>query len=371
MRPKYIYEHDGWPHFSWNMNRVAGLLAETRGLQGCLIGKISALGFELRSEAFLETMTFDVIKSTEIEGINLDWAEVRSSVALRLGIDRGGGRPASRDVDGIVEVMLDATGNFRSQLTAERLFGWHSALFPTGRSGMRRITVGGWRTDENGPMQVVSGALGREKVHYQAPPAATLEHEMRVFLEWFNAENSLDPVIMAAIAHLWFVTLHPFDDGNGRIARAITDMLLAAADDIPERFYSMSLAIRQERDTYYRVLEQVQKGGLDITDWIVWFLETLQQSIRLSELTLRAVIRKHSFWNKYGRCIKNPRQERVLQILLDGFKGNLTSSKWAKITKCSQDTALRDIQDLVNKGILTKSAAGGRSTKYELDFMDE
>ncbi|HHL57550.1 MAG TPA: Fic family protein, partial [Bacteroidetes bacterium] len=361
-RKIFIYQQEDWPNFIWNINELSGLLATVRNKQGRLIGKMEALGFHLQNEAFLETLTTDILKSTEIEGIILNKAEVRSSVARRLGIDIGGLSPTNRDIEGVVDMMFDATTNFDKPLTRQRLFNWHYALFPTGRSGMYKIIAGNWRDDSTGPMQVVSGAMGKEKVHYQAPPAHIIDEEITAFLNWFNKTDNIDLVLKASVAHLWFVTLHPFEDGNGRIARAIADMLLARSDGIPQRFYSMSSHIQKERKTYYEKLEKTQKGNLDITEWIYWFLNTLLAAIVNSEETLALVVRKHKFWNTHGTEINNERQKKVLNKLLGEFTGNLTSSKWAKIAKCSQDTALRDIQDLINKGILIKSDAGGRST---------
>ncbi len=365
-RKIYIYQQENWPNFVWSAQELAELLADVRNKQGRLIGKMEALGFDLQNEAFLETLTVDILKTNEIEGIVLNKEEVRSSIARRLGIDVGGLPPINRDIEGIVDMMFDATKNFEKPLTKKRLFDWHFAMFPMGRSGMYEIIVGNWRDDSTGPMQVVSGAMGNEKVHFQAPPATIIDKEMTVFIDWFNNKKDIDLVLKASIAHLWFVTLHPFEDGNGRIARAVTDMLLALSDGLPQRFYSMSAQIQKDRKSYYDILEKTQKGNLDITEWIYWFLNTLQKSIINSEETLALVIRKHKFWNTYGSVIKNERQRKVLNKLLEGFKGNLTTSKWAKINKCSQDTALRDIQDLMGKGILVKSNFGGRSTKYYL-----
>ena len=365
-RKKYIYQHEEWPDFIWDIETLSNLLADVRNTQGKLTGKMEALGFNLQNEAFLETLTADVLKSNEIEGIVLDKQAVRSSIAHRLGIDAGGLPPSDRNIEGIVDVMFDATGNFEEPLTKERLFGWHYAMFPMGRSGMYEITVGSWRNDSTGPMQVVSGAMDKEKIHYEAPPAELIDNEITVFLNWFNKKPDIDPVLKAGIAHLWFVTLHPFEDGNGRITRAITDMLLARSDGLPRRFYSMSSQIQKQRKSYYEILERTQKGKLDITEWINWFLNTLRKAIMNSEDTLSLITRKHRFWNTYGTRIKNERQKRLLNKLLEGFTGNLTTSRWAKIAKCSQDTALRDIQDLIDKGILVQSSSGGRSTKYKL-----
>lgn len=362
----YIYEKEGWPNFSWDNEQLLLLLGKVRHLQGKLLGRMEALGFDLQREAILETLTLDVLKSSEIEGELLHPEQVRSSLARKLGMDISGSIPSDRDVDGVVDMMFDATHNFREPLTKGRLFDWHSALFPAGRSGMYRIIVGNWRDDSTGPMQVISGALGKEKVHYQAPVASTLEHEMSLFFDWFNSDNKLDLVIKAGIAHLWFVTVHPFEDGNGRIARAITDMLLTRSDGIPQRFYSMSAQIRKERKAYYQILEKTQKGTVDITRWLEWFLNCLLNSLYSSDETLSKVIFKHRFWNSNVSRVSNERQKLLLNMILDGFDGKLTTSKWAKIAKCSTDTALRDIQDLMSKGILSKTPGGGRSTSYEL-----
>ncbi len=368
IRKIYIYQQDEWPNFSWNTEEFSDLLAEVGNKQGRLLGKMEALGFDLQNEAFFEILTTDILTTNEIEGIILNKEDVCSSVARRLGIEFGG-LPTiiNRDIEGIVDMMFDATNNFDKPLTKERLFNWHYALFPMGRSGMYNIITGNWRDDSTGPMQVVSGAMGKEKVHYQAPPADNIDKEVSVFLDWFNKKNIRNLVLKAGIAHLWFITLHPFEDGNGRIARAITDMLLAQSDGLSQRFYSMSSQIQKERKTYYEILEKTQKGDLNITEWIKWFLDTLLKAIINSEHILSLVIKKYRFWNNFEKLIKNERQKKILNKLLEGFTGNLTTSKWAKITKCSQDTALRDIQDLMNKGILVKSDAGGRSTKYELN----
>lgn len=341
---------------------------------------MEALGFSLRSQATLQTLTLDVLKSSEIEGEILDPAQVRSSIARRLGIDTGGLVPSDRHVDGVVEMMLDATQNYDQPLTQDRMFGWHAGLFPAGYSGIHKIIAGAWRDDSRGPMQVVSGPVGREKIHYEAPEAGRLKKEMKEFLAWFNRPGPLaagvtrdtDPVLKAGIAHLWFVTIHPFDDGNGRIARAVADMLLARADGSRERFYSMSTQIRLERDAYYDVLEQTQKNiystkdGIDITAWLVWFLNCLNRAIDTTENTLSDVLKKTRFWDSHTAESFNERQKTMINKLLDGFEGKLTSSKWAKIAKCSQDTAHRDILDLVEKGVLVKDPAGGRSTSYSL-----
>ena len=362
----YLYNYQNWPIFEWNSGKLLVLLSYVRNQQGKLIGKMGALGFELRNEANLEILTQEIIKSSEIEGEILDREQVRSSIARRLGLDISGLVYSDRNVDGIVDLMVDATKNFDKEMNKERLFSWHSALFPTGQSGIYKIITGNWRNDSTGPMQVVSGALGKEKVHYQAPPAAQIEDEMRIFLDWFNLEQNTDLVLRAAIAHLWFVTLHPFEDGNGRISRVLSDMLLARSDEQSFRFYSMSTQIRKERNSYYDILEKTQKSGLDITNWLEWFLNCLLHSIENSEKLLEKIIYKHSFWLKHVRVNINDRQRKILNMLMDDFEGVLNTTKWAKIGKCSQDTALRDIQDLIEKGIMIKSEQGGRSTNYEL-----
>ena len=362
----YIYQKDNWPHFTWNTDLILSLLGEARNLQGRLIGKMELLGFDLKNEALLDTLTLDVIKSSEIEGEILNPDQVRSSIARKLGIDIAGSVDSDRNVDGVVEMMLDATQNCFEPLTTERLFDWHAALFPTGRSGMYKITVADWRKDTTGPMQVVSGAMGKEKMHFQAPDSGLVDNEMLRFLNWFNSDDSTDLVIKAAIAHLWFVTIHPFEDGNGRITRALSDMILARADKSNQRFYSMSAQIRKERKGYYEILEKTQKGNLDITEWINWFLNCLINALKSTDSILRQVLFKADFWNKHSKTIINERQRKLINKLLDGFDGKLTSSKWAKIAKCSKDTAIRDINDLINKKILRKETAGGRSTNYEL-----
>jgi len=363
---RYIHELPSWRDFQWDEKKLANPLAALRFRQGDLIGRMKALGFSLRNEATVETLTLDVLKSSEIEGDILDREQVRSSIARRLGVDIGALAPADRNVEGVVELMLDATQNYGTPLTAERLFGWHASLFPTGYSGMRKIVFGGWRDDSRGPMQVVSGTSRRERVHFEAPAATRLEKEMIAFIKWFNASDDTDPVLRAGIAHLWFVTIHPFDDGNGRIARAITDMALARSEQSPQRFYSMSAQIRIERNTYYDTLEKTQRDGLEITPWLEWFLGCLDRAIAGAEETLGAVLGKARFWKSHADTLFNERQRLMLNKLLDGFEGKLTSSKWATIAKCSQDTALRDIVDLVERGVLVKSPAGGRSASYSL-----
>ncbi len=363
---QYIHRKDDWPTLHWDEGALAAKLADVRHRQGRLLGRMEGLGFDLRNEAMLSTLTQDVVKSSEIEGQILDVDQVRSSIARRLGIDIGALTPADRDVEGIVEMMLDATGNYNKPLNTERLFDWHASLFPTGRSGMTRIVVGAWRDDSSGPMQVVSGAVGRERVHFQAPEAARLNDEMDAFLKWFEERSKTDPVLRAAIAHLWFVTIHPFEDGNGRIARAIADMALARSEKSHQRFYSMSMQIRNERGAYYQILETTQTGGLDVTEWLDWFLECLGGAIDGAETILEKVFAKAKFWEQYGKLFLNPRQHDMLNRLLDNFEGKLTSSKWAKIEKCSPDTALRDINELIAHGILKKDAGGGRSTRYSL-----
>ena len=362
----YIWDRPEWPVFTWDEKGLSRLLAQVSRAQGRLLGRMEGLGFDLRSEAHLRTLTEDVVKSSEIEGEKLGRDQVRSSIARRLGMDVGGLVPADRNVEGVVEMMLDATGNHYDPLTEERLFSWHAALFPTGRSGMQKISPGTWRDDRSGPMQIVSGPMGREKVHYEAPPAARVPDEMTRFLEWFEDPGEIDPLLRAGLAHLWFVAIHPFDDGNGRIARAITDMELARAEESRQRFYSMSAQIRHERKDYYWTLEWAQKGELDITRWQTWFLNCLQRAIEGAQEALSSVLEKARFWERFAKEPLNERQIKVLNRLLDGFVGKLTSSKWAKLAKCSQDTAYRDILDLVERGALKKNPGGGRSTSYSL-----
>ncbi len=366
----YIHERADWPAFTWDRAGLADLLAEVRHQQGRLLGRMESLGFTLREEATLQTLTQDVVKSSEIEGEHLDTEQVRSSIARRLGIDIGGLTPSNRHVDGIVEILLDATRHYERPLTAERLFAWHAALFPTGRSGLTTIVVGRWRPESSGTMQVISGGFGREKVHFGAPRPDRLEKEMQQFLTWFASEEAIDPVVKAALAHFWFVTIHPFDDGNGRIARAITDLLLARSEQSVQRFYSISAQIQRERKTYYDVLERCQKGTLDITPWIAWFLGCMRQAMTASDQTLSAALVKARFWEAQRQATFNPRQQLLLNRLLDGFEGKLTSSKWAKIAHTSQDTAQRDINDLLARHILVKDSAGGRSTSYRLVSPD-
>ncbi|TAE26213.1 MAG: Fic family protein [Cytophagales bacterium] len=362
----YIYQHKNWPHFTWEDTAINTLFGEVRNLQGRIAGQMSAVGFSAKEETSLTTLTLDVVKSSEIEGETLNEQQVRSSIARRLGIDVAGLVPADRNVEGVVDMMLDATQNYAQPLTENRLFGWHAALFPTGHSGMYKIEVGRYRT---GVMQIVSGAMGKERVHYEAVAPLLVKSEMDVFLQWVNEETKLDPVLKAAIAHFWFIIIHPFDDGNGRIARAISDLLLTRAENSPERFYSLSSQILIERKRYYDVLQTVQHSSGDITEWLVWFLNCLKNALLEAGNIVQNVLRKAEFWNKHEHTPLNERQRLVLNKLLDGFTGKLKSSKWAKIAKCSPDTALRDIKDLIEKGILQQEQEGGRSTNYEL--MDE
>jgi Fic family protein len=363
----YIHQLPDWPEFFWQQDQITALLAKVRHRQGRLLGRMEGMGFQLKAEANLETLTQDILKSSEIEGEILDAGQVRSSVARKLGLDIGGLIHSDRYVDGVVEMMLDATQHYEQELSDNRLFNWHSSLFPTGRSGMHKITVASWRNNKkDDPMRVVSGAMGKEKVHFQAPDADRLKVEMQRFSHWFNENIAMDGVLKAATAHLWFVTIHPFDDGNGRIARAITDMQLSRSDESGQRFYSMSTQIRKERNGYYDILESTQKGSMDITAWLTWFLNCLLHALEASDEILYRVLTKARFWEKNATTLLNKRQQLMLNKLLDGFDGKLTTSKWAKIAKTSPDTALRDIQDLINKNILTKESGGGRSTSYVL-----
>ncbi len=379
---KYIWQCADWPHWRYNPKRLVHLLAQVHHAQGHLLGRMQDIGMGLRDQATLQVLTEDVLKTSEIEGERLNPETVRSSVARRLGVDvgtqniryaHGAGSalaPADRHVDGVVEMVLDATWRFDQPLTDERLFGWHAALFPTGYSGLNKIRTGGWRDDASGPMQVVSGPVGREKVHYEAPPADQLDAQVSDFLHWFNSVDEPDFMIKAGLAHLWFVTIHPFDDGNGRIARAVGDMALAQADQSPQRFYSLSAQTQREREDYYDRLEQTQKSSLDVTNWLEWFLGCLLRAMQGADITLSAVLTKARFWQHWSDTPMNERQIKLLNRLLNGFEGKLTTSKWGKIAKCSPDTALRDITDLLNRGVLLKSDAGGRSTSYELTPLD-
>ena len=362
----YVHELTQWPKFRWDGAKLVHRLAAVRHRQGRLLGHMEGLGFKLKQEAVLKTLTDDVLKTSEIEGERLDAEQVRSSIARRLGIDIGALKQADRNVEGIVDMMLDATRKYEQPLTAERLFAWHASLFPAGRSGMLKIRVAAWRDDATGPMQVVSGPVERHIVHYEAPAARRLNKEMSAFLDWFNTSRETDPVLKAGLAHLWFVTIHPFDDGNGRIARAIADMELARSEASSQRFYSMSAQIRQERKAYYDILEQTQKGSMDVTPWMDWFLGCLGRAIDGVQVSLASVLAKARFWESVADVALNERQRQILNRLLDGFEGNLTNAKWAKIAKCSSDTALRDIQRLVDQGILMRGSERGRSTSYTL-----
>ena len=368
----YIYQRHGWPNFEWDMGVLVNTLLSVRHKQGRLLGRMEGIGFQLKSEAILQNLTLDVLKSNEIEGELLDKEQVRSSIARRLGIDKAGLIPSDKQVDGVVEMALDALQNYQEELTENRLFTWHTELFQgtNGKTGL--LTIGNWRDSLAGPMRVVSGPLGRERVHFEAPDALVVYREMQMFLNWFNTlDASLDPVLKSGIAHLWFVTIHPFDDGNGRIARTITDMQLARADGSRQRFYSMSVQIRKERSEYYDILEKTQKGPLDITEWLQWFLACLDRAIIGSEEMLSGILKKARYWELLSAKKISDRQRKMLNKLLDGFDGKLTTSKWAKITKSSQDTSLRDIQDLISQGILKKEDSGGRSTNYVLqDIAD-
>jgi Fic family protein len=363
----YIWQAPDWPHWRHDLAALVQPLAEVSRAQGLLLGRLSDVGMTLRDQASLAALTEDVLKTSEIEGEQLDAASVRSSIARRLGVDIGALAPVDRHVEGVVEMVLDATGRSDAALTPERLFGWHAALFPTGYSGLTRVRVGAWRDDAGGPMQVISGAGARQRVHFEAPPAARLDAELAQFIAWVNDTTTPEPALLkAGLAHLWFVTLHLFDDGNGRIARAVGDLLLTRADGSAQRFYSLSAQIQRERSSYYDTLERTQKGTLDVTEWLQWFLGALHRAIGSAQQTLDAVLLKARCWQRWAELPLNPRQIKLLNRLLDGFDGKLTSSKWAAIAKCSADTALRDISELIALGLLGKVAGGGRSTAYEL-----
>ena len=366
----YIWQTSEWPEWRYDLAVLAQPLADVSRAQGVLMGRLADVGMALRDQASLSALTDDVIKTSEIEGEQLNVESVRSSIARRLGVDIGALAPVDRHVEGVVDMVLDATSRSSALLTRDRLFGWHAALFPTGHLGLVRIKVGGWRDDATGPMQVVSGPSGRQRVHFEAPPADRLASETERFIDWANSASNEPPLIKAALAHLWFVTLHPFDDGNGRIARAIGDLFLARADGSPQRFYSLSAQIQRERQAYYDILERTQKRSLDVTEWLAWFVDTLHRAVDHSNRTLDTVLARTHLWQRWtapGSVPLNERQVKLLHRLLEGFEGKLTSSKWAAIAKCSPDTALRDITELLARGVLRKSDAGGRSTSYELD----
>jgi Fic family protein len=363
---RYIWQADDWPQWRYDLSSLAGPLTDVSRAQGLLLGRLADLGMALRDQASLAALTEDVVKTSEIEGEVLSVQSVRSSIARRMGVDIGAVAPVDRHVEGVVEMVLDATTRASASLTAERLFGWHAALFPTGYSGMTRIAVGQWRTDADGPMQVVSGPMGRRKVHFQAPSADLLTFETERFLAWANAETDEPMLIKAGLAHLWFVTLHPFDDGNGRIARAIGDMALARADQSNQRFYSLSAQIQKERKDYYDLLEKTQRGNLDATEWLTWFLTCLLRALQEADQVITSVLVKANFWRQWAGTPLNERQIKMLNLMLDGFEGKLTNKKWAAICKCSSDTALRDINDLIVLGMLRRTETAGRSTSYEL-----
>jgi len=360
---RYIYQYKQWPDFTWDDKRINLILGKVRHLQGKIFGKMQSLGFSIKEETMLSSLTLDVLKTSEIEGEILNYEQVRSSIARKLGLEYAGIVHIDRNVEGVVEMMLDATQKYESIINNERIFGWHACLFPTGWSGMYKIDTGRYR---DGEMQVVSGPLGKEKIHFQAPSPKVVEKEMNIFLDWLNSETEIDGVLKSAIAHFWFIIIHPFDDGNGRIARAITDMILARSEENSQRFYSFSNQILSEKKRYYEVLQKVQHSSGDITEWLDWFLNCLFRALMNTENTLEKVIKKSDFWDKNKETLLNSRQRLMLNKLLDGFDGKLKTSKWAKITKCSADTALRDIKDLIEKGILEQESSGGRSTNYEL-----
>lgn len=366
---EYIWQANDWPNWRFDLADLAGPMAEVSRAQGMLMGRLADVGMALRDQASLAALTEDVVKTSEIEGEHLNVESVRSSIARRLGVDIGALATVDRHVEGVVEMVLDATAKCTEPMSRERLFGWHAALFPTGYSGLSKIQVGGWRDDASGPMQVVSGPIGRQRVHFEAPPANRLEAETSRFLAWLNSASSEPPLLKAGLGHLWFVTLHPFDDGNGRIARAIGDLLLARADGSPQRFYSLSAQIQRERKAYYDILERAQKRSMDVTEWLTWFIATLHRAVDQAHHTLEGVLTKARYWRQWAGMPLNARQVSLLNRLLDGFEGKLTSSKWAVIAKCSPDTALRDINDLLVRGVLRKSDAGGRSTSYVLSGL--
>ena len=364
----YIHQKKEWPHFDWDSLKLAPLLSVVHRSQGALFAKMETLASDVQQESFFNTLVLDVLKTSEIEGEYLNVDQVRSSIARKLGVKIPNFVDSERDVDGVVEMLLDATQKSQLKLTSKRLFFWHQLLFPQRQNGLFDIVVGQWRDDRNGPMQVISGLYGQQKIHFEAPPAQSIPAMMSDFLEWINSSQQIDPIVFAGIAHFWFVTIHPFDDGNGRIARAITDMLLARADGCENRFYSLSAQIRIERNEYYKVLEHSQKADLDVTLWLEWFIGCVKNSLEVAHEIIDKILKKYRFWNQVAHLVLNARQRQILELLLDDFTGNLTTGKWAKIAKCSEDSALRDIQFLVQNGILSKENAGGRSTHYCLKY---
>lgn len=359
----YIHELEEWPNFFWDEYKITSLLTQISLKQGRVMGGMESIGFHLRDETVLDAITEEVVKTSEIEGEILDPSLVRSSVARHLGMEVAALDTIDRNIEGVVEMMLDATQRYDQPVTKERLFDWHASLFPTGRSGFSKIQVGGWR---KGHVDVISGPVGREKIHFEAPAAERVDKEMEMFLHWLNNENVINLVLKAALAHLWFVTIHPFDDGNGRIGRAIADLILARSENSSRRFYSLSAQIQKDRKTYYTILERTQKGDLDVSEWLEWFVSCLSRAIETTLSSLERIISKGHFWEALADVSLNERQRKIINCLLDGLEGKLTSSKWAKMTKCSQDTAYRDIMHLMDVGILVKNADGGRSTSYSL-----
>jgi Fic family protein len=364
--PKYIYERPDFPDFYWDSEKILAPLSEVRFMQGRFSGKIQSLGFDIQQESNLLLLEKEIITSSQIEGEIYKPEEVRSSIAKRTGAAYDSNQPTNRNIDGFVDLLLDATQNYATVISKERLFNWHGALFPTGRSGLYTIKTAQWRKDEKGPMQVVSGGFGNEKVHYEAPTASLIPNLMIAFLDWLNTESQQDLIIKTGIAHLWFLTIHPFEDGNGRIARAISESILAKSENDAMRFYSLSSQILKNKKDYYLLLEQSQKGNLDCTNWLLWFLETLKKAIIQSEEIISTVLQKANFWKNHEKTILSPRQQKMLEILWNDFEGNLTTKKWSLLTKCSDDSALRDINDLILKGILYKEDKGSRSTSYKI-----
>lgn len=364
LHPRYIWQRSDWPNFRWDRDSVLDSLSRLSNLHGILKGRLSAMGIKTRENAVLTAMTDEITNSSEIEGVALHPQSVRSSIARKLGIQDDGLLFEDHYVEGLVDVMFDAVNHCKDGITSERLFGWHAALFPLGRSGMNKITVGDWRKGDE-PMQVVSGAMGHETIHFEAPPSKEVANEMTSLMQWVNSSN-LSPFIMAAIAHLWLVTIHPFDDGNGRISRTLTDMVIARMDTDGNRYYSMSAEINRRKKEYYNILESTQKGNMEITPWITWFISTLENAIKRTLEMVETTLQKSRFWDTLEDVAINERQRKIINRLWDNFEGKLTSSKWAKICHCSQDTASRDIKDLIVKGILKESGEGGRSTNYLL-----
>ena len=368
----YIWQNPAWPEFRWDSDAILKSLGELRFHQGALFTRMKDLGFDIRLQAQAEILIEEALKTSEIEGEILGPKSVRSSVAKRLGLpDAGLMVSRNEKADGLVDILLDATMNYSRELSPEILYGWHAALFPTGYSGFHKLLIGAFRNDADGPMQIVSGPIGREKVHYEAPGAGQIHHEIRAFLSWWQTSfNKMDGIIRSAVAHLWFVAIHPFEDGNGRLARTLTDMALAQDENLSTRFYSLSAQIMSERDDYYRLLEITNKGDGDITEWLLWYTQCMTRALLRSELLLKNILQKARFWKRHAQTELNQRQMKVVNLILEkgpgGFEGGMKNQKYAGIAHTSRATAQRELADLVKKEVFVKNPGGGRSVSYDI-----